>query len=90
VGNEVTTQEHCSTQQAKAKYDVVLFQVLRVTRECTVNDVGEVWLVADVDESKERKDLVPGVVTVVNEEVLESLQELHQKEPKHANGELGI
>lgn len=47
--------------------------ILGVSGESRVDDVGEERLVADVDESEEREDLVPYIITVINKEVLETL-----------------
>ena len=54
------------------------------------SDSRKVWLVADVEEADEGQDLVRLAVAVVDEQVLEVLEKLHQEEVEDANGELKV
>lgn len=54
------------------------------------SDSRKVWLVADVEEADEGQDLVRFAVAVVDEQVLEVLEKLHQEEVEDANGELKV
>ena len=66
-------KQHCPSEQAHPQDDVILHQELGIATERGVDHVREVGLVADVDESKQGEELVHGMVTVVDPEVLEPL-----------------
>jgi len=62
-----------------------LLQDIRIFSQRTVDNVSEIWLVADMNETKQRKSFIPPIVTVVDKHVLKTLKELHQEEPKDSN-----
>ena len=74
LSEEVAGKKHRATKKAQTKNDVVLVTELGIRRQRRVDDVREVRLVADMDETEQSERFVPRIIAIVNEEILEALQ----------------
>jgi len=93
---EVSSEQHSSSNEAKSLNDLITIEVSRVFREGSVNDVTEVRLQADVKEAGDGQELVDvcvadGRIEVRRDEkILYGLKELHREEEKDSGGESGV
>jgi len=83
---EMANSEHRAPKEAHPQNDLVLVQQLRALCQRTVDDVGEVRLVANVEETSECEPLIPRVPTLIDPKILEPLEQFHQEEPKDTHG----
>lgn len=90
LGQKVASQKSSPAKKAQTQNNVVLNQKVLALGQRTVDDVGEVGLVADVNKSDEGQELVHFAVTVINPKVLKALKQLHQKEPENTNCEASV
>jgi len=67
---EIATHERRTTDEAEAKDDRILVEKLRVLGQAAVNDVRKVRLVADMNKTNDRQELVEGIVALVDPKVL--------------------
>jgi len=88
--NNPTDHHQGAAQQTHSKDNFVLVQKFLFFGQSTVDNVGEVRLEANMEVSQNGQKLIPEVITIVYPEVLESLQELHQEEPKDSHCEPSV
>jgi hypothetical protein len=73
----ITTEHKQTLNNAQTADHLELGLGLFTLCESTVEDMGKVWLEVDVQETDDSKPLVPVILTVINEVVLEELQQFH-------------
>jgi len=89
-GEEGADEEHGAPEEAQAEDDVVLVEELGRLRQRAVDNVREIGLVTDMNETEKGQDAVHGIAALVNPEILESLEKLHEEEPEDADSEARV
>jgi len=94
--NHPAGKQHCTTNETQSLDNHIFVQILLVLGEGGIDDVAEIGLEADVQESQNCEHLVNqgvadrGIDVRGNEEVLDGLEELHGEEEEHTRGQLGV
>ena len=92
----MTSEEHGTTNDTQTLDNDITIQVLLVLSQTSVDDMGEVWLHADVKEAGKSENLVDRLLADwrihiwSNEKVLDHLQELHREEEEDTTCELSV
>ncbi len=96
IGQQPSREEHTTTDEAESLDDHVSVLILFVLGEGSVDDVAEIRLKANVEETEDGEDLVDngitdgGINVGSNEEILDSLQEFHGEEEKDTSSEASV
>lgn len=81
--------QHHKDSSKKAEFkDGSVAILIGLVHKSKVTKVGKERLEADVEVADECEELVDLVVTVIDPEVLEALEQLHEEEVEHANADL--
>jgi len=89
-------KQHCTTNETQSLDNHIFVQILLVLGEGGIDDVAEIGLEADVQESQNCEHLVDqgvadrGINVGGNEEVLDGLEELHGEEEEHSRCQLSV
>jgi len=94
--NQKASKQHSSANKTKSLNDGVFVQVFLILGERSVDDMTEVRLEANVQESQDGQNLVDdriaerGIDVRRDEEVLNELEELHREEEENSRGEFSV